>query len=126
MAQGEEAPLKSPMLPAPETLVRSVGVDLRESDEVAKDRSNSLKYCTNKIRSARYNALTFFPAALLVQYTKVGNVFWTLQAFLQTNKTIRTQNPGPIFLIVSLVLGIGIFKEWLSDHKRTVADRQTN
>lgn len=42
------------------------------------------------------------------------------------NKSIRTQEPGPIFFLITIVLGIGIFKEWLSDYKRKTADKQTN
>ena len=37
---------------------------------------------TNKIRTARYNAFTFLPLALMVQYTKLGNVFWSIQTVL--------------------------------------------
>lgn len=28
--------------------------------------------------------------------------------------------------MVMLIVGIGMFKEWLSDHKRTKSDKQTN
>ena len=82
---------------------------------------------TNKIRTARYNFFTFFPIALLIQYTKLGNVFWTIQCILQfSNETIRTQNPYLVGMLVLSILTVGILKEWMSDHKRSVADNQVN
>ena len=84
-------------------------------------------FVTNKIRTARYNFFTFFPIALLIQYTKLGNVFWTIQCILQfSNETIRTQNPYLVGMLVLSILTVGILKEWMSDHKRSVADKQVN
>ena len=98
-------------------------IDTRPKEVQLKEKS---AFCSNKIRTARYNALTFFPIALLLQYQKVGNVFWTLQLVLQTNKKIRTQKPGLVAILVFLMVGLGMFKEWLSDYRRKKSDDQTN
>ena len=92
-----------------------------------KVQAKSALFVTNKIRTARYNFFTFFPIALLIQYTKLGNVFWTIQCILQfSNETIRTQNPYLVGMLVLSILTVGILKEWMSDHKRSVADKQVN
>lgn len=84
-------------------------------------------FVTNKIRTARYNFFTFLPISLMIQYTKLGNVFWTIQTILQfSSPAIRTQNPYLVSLLVISILTLGIFKEWLSDHKRSVADKLVN
>ena len=81
---------------------------------------------TNKIRTARYNALTFFPVALLVQFTKLGNVFWTCQFILQMSNTVSTQSPWPILFLIIMITSLGMLKEFLSDYKRKKADREVN
>ena len=92
-----------------------------------KVQAKSAQFVTNKIRTARYNFFSFLPIALLIQYTKLGNVFWTIQCILQfRNESIRTQNPYLVGLLVLSILVLGILKEWMSDHKRSVADKEVN
>ena len=59
--------------------------------KIDKKVDNGNEFVTNKIRTARYNFFSFLPISLLIQYTKLGNVFWTIQTILQfSNKSIRT------------------------------------
>lgn len=64
--------------------VRTVHVDTRPSSEIAANgkSTSTMVFATNKIRTARYNKFTFVPRSILVQYTKIGNIFWTIQAVL--------------------------------------------
>ena len=68
--------------------------DTRKRSSIAESKKKNKKekgFVTNKIRTARYNMITFFPIALLVQYTKLGNVFWTIQTLINaSDKSVQT------------------------------------
>ena len=71
--------------------------------------------------------LTFLPIALLVQYTKLGNCFWTLQTIINaSDKSVRTQSPFVLLGLVTMIVGLGMVKEYLSDRRRSIADKQVN
>lgn len=71
--------------------------------------------------------ITFLPIALLVQYTKLGNVFWTIQTIINaSDESVQTQNPFILLGLVSIIVGLGIVKEYLSDRRRSIADKQVN
>ena len=117
------------LLPNLSDLPRTVRFNLIENQyrlKPGKKDGVNRQFVTNKIRTARYNFFTFLPIALLIQYTKLGNVFWTIQTALQFNPKISTQNPFLVMLLILAILIIGMLKEWLSDHKRSVADKEVN
>ena len=60
------------------SLTRAVKINLMPRSNEARRSRKEFEFPTNKIRTARYNWLTFFPITLLIQYTKLGNVFWTM------------------------------------------------
>ena len=118
----QEAPILSL-----DELPRKVTFNLLRNPLEAPQTEKDQPFVTNKIRTARYNFFSFLPISLMIQYTKLGNVFWTIQAILQASSpAIRTQNPYLVSLLVISILTLGIFKEWLSDHKRSVADKLVN
>ena len=84
------------------------------------------KYPTNKIVTARYNNWNFLPIAFLVQFTKLGNVFWAVNLVLQLIPQISTKKPITLAILIWVIIGVGMVKEWLSDYKRSIADKQTN
>ena len=69
---------------------------------------------------------SFFPLAFLVQFTKLGNVFWVCQFILQSIPAISTQTPWTILFLLIIIFTIGMLKEFLSDYKRKKADQQVN
>ena len=98
----------------------------QDSESLQQEQKNQ-NYPTNKIRTARYNMFSFFPLAFLVQFTKLGNVFWVCQFILQSSSSaISTQSPWPILFLLTVIFTIGMLKEFLSDHKRKKADQQVN
>ena len=113
-----------------EDLTREVKFNIVQRKLLINDQINKKSvqhFSSNKIRTARYNVFTFVPIALLVQYTKIGNVFWTIQMILQFSApTLRTQNPFLVMLLVVAIVTLGMVKEFLSDYKRVRADKQTN
>ena len=64
--------------------------------------------------------------SLLVQYTRVGVVFWTFNSLLMTWDAISTNDPLLVFAFVFLVISLGMLKEWISDSKRSKEDKRVN
>ena len=91
-----------------------------------KRRSGETQYATNSIKTARYTPFSFFPKALLVQYTRVGIVFWTANSILMTWDAIATNSPITVFALVAFVIFLGMLKEWYSDSKRSKEDKRIN
>ena len=82
---------------------------------------------SNKIRSARYNLVNFFPISFLVQFKKLGNIFWVVQFLLGVSSPdIAVQDPWPLLIPLSIIFVMGMLKEFLSDYKRHKADRTVN
>ena len=91
-----------------------------ENDDFAR------KYASNKIRTALYTRLSLYPVAFMLQFTRVANVYWGIATMLQFYKVIRTAEPLFSLFFLSVVIHVGIFKEWMSDSKRQKADRLVN
>ena len=65
-----------------------------------------------------YTRLNFYPKSLMLQFTKLANVYWGICTLLLFYEPIRVANPGFVFFFLSIVIHVGIFKEWMSDVKR--------
>lgn len=76
------------------------------------------KFCTNEIRTSRYTLWNFLPLALMIQYTKVANISWTIVVILNSIKEIAVNSPVFIGSIMTIVLLIGITKEGITDYSR--------
>ena len=83
-------------------------------------------FASNKIRTAMYTRLNFYPKSLMLQFTKLANVYWGICTLLLFYEPIRVANPGFVFFFLSIVIHVGIFKEWMSDVKRQKADSLVN
>ena len=94
-------------------------------DSGAKSDSDT-RFCGNEIITARYTKWSFIPVSLLVQYTRVGVVFWTFNSLLMTWDAISTNDPLLVFFFVFLVIALGMLKEWISDNKRSKEDKRIN
>ena len=60
----------------------------------------------------------FLPLALMIQYTKVANISWTIVVFLNSIKEIAVNSPVFIGSVMAIVLLIGIAKEGITDYSR--------
>ena len=81
---------------------------------------------TNKRKSTRYTWWNFLPITLMLQFTKVVNIFYIITGILQCFKKIQTNKPWVIFVPTGFVIGLGIFKELLGEIKRYRDDKQYN
>jgi phospholipid-translocating ATPase len=70
--------------------------------------------------------LTFFPVSLLIQFTRVINIFYLFNVILQYIPSISTNDPLMTLIPLLFVIAMGMLREGLADHKRNKEDRKTN
>eukprot|EP00794_Sanderia_malayensis_P006961 gene6961-7746_t len=84
------------------------------------------QYSGNKISTAKYNLITFFPKFLLEQFSRYSNVFFLLIALLQQIPNVSPTGRYTTALPLLFVLCCSAVKEIIEDIKRHRADDQTN
>ena len=87
---------------------------------------NAGHFPSNRISTTRYTWYSFLPIALLIQFTKVSNVFYAIGAILQAIPAISTNDPLATIIPLAYVVAVGMLKEFLADFKRYKADKKTN
>lgn len=78
------------------------------------------------MKSTRYNALSFLPVSLLLQFTKVINCFYLVNMVLQMIPSISTNEWYFTAFPLCVIIGLGILKEGLADFARYRQDRRVN
>ncbi|OMJ67067.1 hypothetical protein SteCoe_35873 [Stentor coeruleus] len=88
---------------------------------------NQELYKSNKISTCKYNAITFLPKNLFIQFQKLANIYFLLVAVLQSIPQISNSNGIPnILLPLSLVLTVSAIRDILEDKKRRKSDKEEN
>ena len=78
------------------------------------------------IKTTRYNWYNFVPITLLIQFTKVINIFYTVNLIMQCYPQIRTVEPEYGLATLLTLIFIGMLKEFLADYKRYKTDKISN
>ena len=81
---------------------------------------------SNARKSTRYNVITFLPATILQQFTRVVNCFYCFNAVLQSIPAVSTNNPLATIIPLSWVILMGVIKEAIVEIKRWHDDRTVN
>lgn len=87
-----------------------------------QDRENP----TNRRKSTRYNAFTFLPITLFLQFTRVVNIFYVSNAILQSIPSVSTHNPLATILPLTFIILFGITKEAIMELKKWYDDNHIN
>ena len=83
-------------------------------------------YPENTIKTTRYTPWSFFPKTLLLQFTRAVNVFYLVNAILQSVPKISVNKPIGSILPLSGVIIVGILKELIVELKRWKDDKTIN
>jgi len=81
------------------------------------------RVCVWLVQTTKYNLVTFLPRSLYEQFTRLGNVYFTLVAVLSTTD-LSPVSPITCILPLAMVIGISLIKEAVEDHHRAKLDRQ--
>ena len=94
----------------------------------AKDEDGTpvANYGRNKIRTAKYTALSFVPKNLWFQFQNVANIYFLFVIILGIFPIFGASNPGLTAVPLISILAITAIKDAIEDWRRTVLDNELN
>ena len=90
------------------------------------DNEHNSKFCGNKIKTTKYNFITFLPLSLLFQFKNYSNIYFLLVAIILAIKKISPQDPTVAIIPFIFVIFVGILVEAFEEFKKWNNDKQFN
>ena len=85
------------------------------------------RVCDNSIMTSKYTVSNFLPLNLIMQFSKVANIYFVLIGIMQMIPSISVSGGFPaIFIPLSIVISVSVFKDFFEDLKRKASDRKIN
>ena len=84
------------------------------------------KLKNNKISTTKYNILTFLPKGLLLQFTRLANIFFLFTAVIQSIPVISPLTSLTAIIPLIFVLGVSLIREFIEDWSRKNYDDMNN
>ena len=81
---------------------------------------------SNRITTRRYNVFTFLPKALIIQFSKLSNIYFLLIAVLQCIEFISPLSPETGIAPLVCVLGVSMLRELIEDLQKGKYDKLNN
>ena len=78
------------------------------------------------MRTTKYTTWSFLPLSLMYQFKREANVYFLLQAVLNSIPAVSAMNPITAYSPLAFVLGVSMMREGLEDYQRYKSDVQTN
>ncbi|KAF2102775.1 putative phospholipid-translocating P-type ATPase domain-containing protein [Rhizodiscina lignyota] len=106
---------------------RKIYFNINPPDE-SKDQNGvpKMSYPSNKIRTAKYTALTFIPEDLYLQFHNIANMYFLFVVILNFFAIFGANNPALNAVPLIVILVVTAFKDGLEDWRRTVLDNELN
>lgn len=89
-------------------------------------RNAEYPFCSNYIKTTKYNIISFLPTAILIQFLRVANIYFLIIMILQSIPAISPLNPVTAVLPLLFVLMVSIIREGIEDYRRYRSDRTIN
>ncbi|OOQ82000.1 Phospholipid-transporting ATPase DNF1 [Penicillium brasilianum] len=83
-------------------------------------------YPRNKIRTAKYTALTFVPKNIWLQFHNIANIYFLFVIILNFFPIFGANNPGLNAVPLIVIIVVTAIKDAIEDWGRTVSDNQVN
>lgn len=81
----------------------------------------------NSIKTSKYTVLDFVPLNLIVQFSKLPNIYFLIIGIMQMIPQITISGGFPvIFIPLSFVVGVSAVKDFYEDLKRKKSDQEIN
>jgi len=84
------------------------------------------RYMNNKVVTAKYSLISFFPLNLMIQFSKMANLYFLLLTGLTFIPVFGGGNPIYMILPLSMVVGISMLKDIYEDYQRHKSDNEEN
>lgn len=92
---------------------------------IVGERSQT-KFPSNGISTTRYNPVTFLPLSLLLQFSRYANIYFLINAILQSIPAISPLSPISAVAPLVVVIALSILREGFEDMQRYKSDLDTN
>ena len=90
-----------------------------------KMRQQSYKF--NQVHTGKYNVFTFLPLNLMLQFSKMANLYFLIMLCMELYKPISDSDGAPVLALpLATVVGISLVKDLYEDIKRHLSDRDEN
>ncbi|KIV77020.1 hypothetical protein PV11_08860 [Exophiala sideris] len=83
-------------------------------------------YARNKIRTAKYTALSFIPKNLWFQFHNIANIYFLFIIILSIFPIFGASNPGLGSVPLIFILTVTAIKDAVEDSRRTILDTELN
>ena len=92
------------------------------------DNKENKKYKikNNKISTTKYNIISFLPKSLLLQFTRLPNIFFLFTAIIQSMPVISPLSSLTAIVPLIFVLGVSMIREFIEDWNRKNYDDLNN
>ena len=81
----------------------------------------------NRVTTSRYNFVTFLPLNLLLQFSKMSNMYFLLLTIMEMIPPISDSNGVPVLILpLSFVVGVSMIKDIYEDFQRHRSDNEEN
>ncbi|KAJ6003235.1 hypothetical protein N7451_005782 [Penicillium sp. IBT 35674x] len=100
-------------------------VPIPESERDEEGHLN-FAYPRNKIRTAKYTALTFVPKNIFLQFHNIANIYFLFVIILNFFSIFGANNPGLNAVPLIVIIVVTAIKDAIEDWGRTVSDNQVN
>ncbi|CAL8355989.1 unnamed protein product [Merluccius merluccius] len=100
--------------------------DQDDSRLIFLNQQQYTKFCSNRVSTAKYNALTFLPRFLYSQFRRAANSFFLFIALLQQIPDVSPTGRWTTLVPLLFILVVAAVKEVIEDLKRHKADNVVN
>uniref|UniRef100_A0A8C6KB65 Phospholipid-transporting ATPase n=1 Tax=Nothobranchius furzeri TaxID=105023 RepID=A0A8C6KB65_NOTFU len=100
--------------------------DQEDARKICLNQPQFTKFCSNRVSTAKYNALTFLPRFLYSQFRRAANAFFLFIALLQQIPDVSPTGRWTTLVPLLFILVVAAVKEIIEDLKRHNADNVVN
>ncbi|XP_066252376.1 probable phospholipid-transporting ATPase IA isoform X2 [Euwallacea similis] len=93
---------------------------------INRTQPSVIKYCNNRISTAKYSVIRFVPLFLFEQFRRWANIFFLMIALLQQIPDVSPTGRYTTLVPLIFILSVSAIKEIIEDVKRHRADDETN
>ena len=93
---------------------------------VGQETTDNDTFTSNGISTTRYNPVTFIPLSLLYQFSRYANIYFLINAILQSIPSISPLSPLSAIAPLIFVIAMSMLREGFEDLQRYRSDLETN
>ena len=91
-----------------------------------RQRNSAADFPTNKVSSTKYSFATFIPKVLMLEFSKVTTLYYTLVCIVNLIPAVAPLSPFTSIFGLLVVLFISFFREGYEDYQRYIQDSLEN